>query len=107
MVRKLILALVLAVSTSVVLAGTPAGASSAPASPGAPGIGDPYFPLDGNGGYDVQHYDLNVSYEPSNDTLRGLEKIDITAKQDLSSFNLDLDGLNVRAVLIDGDSARF
>src|SRR4051794_21705700 len=75
--------------------------------PGAPGIGDPYFPLDGNGGYDVQHYELNVSYDPPSDTLRGLEKIDITAKQDLSSFNLDLDGLTVRAVFIDGDAARF
>ena len=24
-------------------------------TPGAPGIGDPYYPLDGNGGYDVAH----------------------------------------------------
>ena len=29
--------------------------------PGAPGIGDPYYPLDGNGGYDVAHYDLDVT----------------------------------------------
>jgi hypothetical protein len=24
-------------------------------TPGAPGIGDSYYPLDGNGGYDVGH----------------------------------------------------
>ena len=24
-------------------------------SPGANGVGDPYFPRDGNGGYDVEH----------------------------------------------------
>ena len=43
--------------------------------PGAPGIGDPYFPLDGNGGYDVAHYDLDIAYEPSTDVLRGIAKI--------------------------------
>ena len=32
--------------------------------PGAPGIGDPYFPLDGNGGYDVEHYDLDLTVRP-------------------------------------------
>jgi hypothetical protein len=39
----------------------PASALGADYSPGAPGIGDPYFPLEGNGGYDVQHYDLAFS----------------------------------------------
>ena len=31
----------------------PAGGPRTTFTPGAPGIGDPYFPLDGNGGYDV------------------------------------------------------
>src|SRR5262245_46527704 len=99
----------LVVAACLVLAVLPAAASANGVTfrPGAPGIGDPYFPLDGNGGYDVAHYDLNVLYDPDTDTLRGLEKIDVTAKQDLSSFNLDLDGLTVRAVLVDGDNARF
>ena len=35
-------------------------ASAAPRSPGAPGIGDPYNPAYGNGGYDVNHYDLRL-----------------------------------------------
>ena len=34
-------------------------------TPGAPGIGDPYFPTDGNGGYDVSHYGLDLKYEPA------------------------------------------
>ena len=38
--------------------------------PGAPGIGDPYFPLDGNGGYDVKHYRLDIAYNPSTDVLQ-------------------------------------
>jgi hypothetical protein len=91
------------------LAGAPAAAQAKGVAfkPGAPGIGDPYFPLDGNGGYDVSHYGLTVSYDPDSDVLRGLAKLDITAKQDLSSFNLDLIGMNVRAVLVDGWPARF
>jgi hypothetical protein len=40
-------------------------AAKAPAGEaGAPGIGDPYVPLEGNGGYDVRHYDLSFSYDP-------------------------------------------
>ena len=65
-----------AVLASLVLLAVPAtGAVAAPGgappSPGAPGIGDPYFPLDGNGGYDVAHYALQVGYQPGADVLTG------------------------------------
>ena len=33
-------------------------------TPGAAGLGDPYFPLAGNGGYDAGHYDLRLAYDP-------------------------------------------
>ena len=49
-------------------------ASGAPPSQfpaGSSGLGDPYFPLDGNGGYDVQHYDLVLTYDPATDRLTG------------------------------------
>ena len=39
--------------------------------PGAPGIGDPYYPAYGNGGYDVSHYDLRLKYQPATDQLEG------------------------------------
>jgi peptidase M1-like protein len=74
-------------------------------TPGAPGAGDPYYPLDGNGGYDVQHYRLELRYEPGTDHLGGRATITASATQDLSSFNLDLLGLDVTAVAIDGSSA--
>jgi aminopeptidase N len=73
--------------------------------PGAPGIGDDYFPLDGNGGYDVEHYSLDLSYEPATDVLSGTATITATSTQDLSSFNLDLDGLTVEAVTVNGSDA--
>ena len=74
-------------------------------TPGAPGIGDPYFPLDGNGGYDVRHYDLDVTYDPETDLLSGTATIRARATQNLSAFNLDFAGLNVRSVHVDGRPA--
>src|SRR3954451_6399272 len=52
---------------SVLLAGT---ASAAPA-PGAPGVGDSYYPNAGNGGTDVLHYDIRLTYQPATDVLAG------------------------------------
>jgi aminopeptidase N len=101
-------------TTTLLLVGLSTGAARAderrgePAgTPGAPGIGDPYFPLDGNGGYDVLHYDLDVQYDPSTDVLTGVATIDARAGQDLSSFNLDLQGLKVRSVTVDQREAAW
>ena len=74
-------------------------------TPGAPGVGDPYFPLDGNGGYDVDHYGLEIAYDPRTDVLTGTATISALATQNLSSFNLDLDGLTVRSIRVDGRPA--
>src|SRR3954467_6059576 len=74
---------------------------------GAPGIGDPYFPLEGNGGYDVQHYDLTFTYDPSADALDAVNKITATATQDLSRFDLDLQQLTVKSVNVNGRRAGF
>ena len=75
--------------------------------PGAAGAGDPYFPLDGNGGYDVSHYDLEVKYDPATDVLEGRARIRAKATQNLSSFNLDLVGLTVHSVRVDGRQASW
>jgi hypothetical protein len=74
-------------------------------SPGAAGAGDPYFPLDGNGGYDVSDYRLNVRYDPDTDELFGRAVISARAMRNLSSFNLDLDGLSVERIRVDGSRA--
>ncbi len=83
----------------------PAAAADDGFTPGAPGIGDPYFPLAGNGGYDVTHYRLRIDYDPATDVLAGVATITARATQDLSSFNLDLDGLTVRSATVDGVAA--
>jgi aminopeptidase N len=74
---------------------------------GAAGIGDPDFPKDGNGGYDVRHYGLTLSYEPATRQLAGNAAIEATAGQELTSFNLDLHGLTVSRVTVDGAQAAF
>jgi hypothetical protein len=38
---------------------------------GAPGIGDPYYPELGNGGYDVQNYTISLDVDPIGNTLNG------------------------------------
>jgi aminopeptidase N len=76
-------------------------------TPGAPGIGDAYYPTYGNGGYDVGRYDLDVAYDPATDRLAGEATISARATQSLCSFNLDLVGLTVRQVSVDGARARW
>ncbi|MGY2065527.1 M1 family metallopeptidase [Blastococcus sp. SYSU DS0619] len=99
--------------TTVVALGLGPGAASAgddpsrTGAPGAPGIGDPYFPLDGNGGYDVLHYDLDIRYDPATDVLHGVATITARALQDLSSFNLDLEGMEVRSVRVGSSDAAW
>jgi aminopeptidase N len=89
----------------------PAGASPSPSrsvafTPGAAGIGDPYFPTYGNGGYDVAGYDLALRYDPKTGELAGTATITATATQDLSSFHLDLAGnLTVGKATVDGAAA--
>lgn len=75
--------------------------------PGADGAGDPYFPLDGNGGYDVKHYGLDVTYDPATDVLTGVATISAKATQNLSTFNLDFEGLTVRSIKVEGRSAEW
>lgn len=99
--------LVAAGSGGTAAADDPAGDRSQGFRAGAPGIGDPYFPLDGNGGYDARHYLLNLSYDPSADLLQGTATMSAEATQDLAAFNLDLDGLTVHSVEVDGEAAAW
>lgn len=75
--------------------------------PGASGLRDPYFPKAGNGGYQVDHYALDLDYDPADGQLHGTAVITARAEQELSSFNLDLSGLKVEGVTVQGAGARF
>jgi aminopeptidase N len=76
--------------------------------PGAPGLGDSFYPNFGNGGYDVKHYDLDLNVKNvATSALDGLTKIQAKATQNLSSFNLDFIGFNVAGITVDGQPAKF
>ncbi|MEW1635089.1 M1 family metallopeptidase [Streptomyces sp. NPDC093801] len=75
--------------------------------PGASGLRDPYFPRAGNGGYQADHYALDLEYDPAGGELHGTAVITARAEQGLSSFNLDLSGLKVEGVEVQGAGARF
>src|SRR5215213_9370849 len=75
-------------------------------APGAEGIGDPYFPTYGNGGYDVAAYDLKLRYDPASGQLSGTATIAATATQDLASFSFDLAHLAAQKVTVDGQAAQ-
>ncbi|GAA3375952.1 M1 family metallopeptidase [Streptomyces sannanensis] len=82
--------------------------SAAPApGPGGDGIGDPYFPQLGNGGFDAQHYALDVAYNPDTDRLDGRTTLTARATRHLTSFDLDLQKLEVTSVEVNGRRAGF
>jgi len=107
------LALAIGVVTGGSLGPSAQGAAPPPAqvaavpAPGGAGAGDAYFPTYGNGGYDARDYQLRVRYDPTSDVLTGQARIRATALEELSRFNLDLVGLNVRQVTVDGRLATW
>ena len=74
-------------------------------APGSRSLGDPLFPLLGNGGYDTQHYDLTIDYDPVANSMTSSTTITALATQNLSEFTLDFRGLTVTAVTVNGAAA--
>lgn len=74
---------------------------------GAAGIGDPYSPDLGNGGYDDLHYDISLDYDLPADYLTGSTSIRARATQSLRSFSLDFPGMDVDSVEVNGSPALF
>ena len=92
-----------------VLSTSPAeSTANATPTPGAPGLGDSLYPNFGNGGYDVQNYDIALDIsDVLTSTLIGTTTISATATTALSSFNLDFIGFDIDAITVNGESANF
>jgi aminopeptidase N len=105
------------VSLAVLSAGLPAqGAvvsgtrsSTSVPSPGSRGLGDRLYPSLGNGGYDAQHYDLDLRYATSapSQGIDGTMTMTAVATQALSRFDLDFRGTGLGSVSVDGTPAAF
>lgn len=74
---------------------------------GAAGLGDPYDPLLGNGGYDAQHYTLDLVVDVAGNVISGTTTIRASATQDLIGFNLDLIGLTVSQIWVNDEPAGY
>jgi aminopeptidase N len=84
-----------------------AGSAGAAFSPGSAGLGDPYYPNGGNGGYDVTNYSLTIDWTPATNQMISTAVITARATQDLSRFNLDLRGFSIPRLLVNGAPATF
>jgi aminopeptidase N len=74
---------------------------------GSAGAGDPFFPLAGNGGYDVAHYSLRLRYQPDSAVLTGSATLRATATANLYRFDVDLRGFTITRLTVDGRAAGF
>ncbi|WP_020117939.1 M1 family metallopeptidase [Streptomyces canus] len=81
--------------------------AAAPSSTGSSGVGDPYFPLAGNGGYHVGHYDLTLRYDPGSRHLEGKAVLTARATERLTRFDLDFKGLTVTGLTVGHAKAGF
>ncbi|NNC80829.1 MAG: M1 family metallopeptidase [Acidimicrobiales bacterium] len=72
------------------------------------GLDDPYYPELGNIGIDVSRYDLQLTVETAEvDSLVGVATIDFLPRESLESFSLDLVGLTVDSVELEGVEIPF
>ena len=81
--------------------------SAKPFAEGAAGVGDPFFPFAGNGGYNVGHYDLALKYDYRTQVLDGTATLRARALQKLRRFNVDLRGFDVTSVRVNGKASTF
>lgn len=96
--------LVAALLAGLLAGGAPAAGSVLAPTPGSAGMGDAYFPYDGNGGINVLSYDVHDSYAFVGKRLAGWTRLTVRATQDLSRFDLDF-LLPVLSVTVDGRPA--
>ena len=71
------------------------------------GVGDPYFPRAGNGGYQVDRYLLDLDYAPATGHLDAVATIVAQADTNLDRFDLDFRGPQISSLRVDGERARF
>ncbi len=85
----------------------PVVATAANATFGAVGMGDEMFPTFGNGGYDVERYDLAFALDAVDGPIDASATITARAEHELSRFNLDFHGLEIKTIQVDASTAMF
>ncbi len=67
---------------------------------------DPYVAGHGDLTYDVSHYDLRLTYDVRSNHLDGDAELSVVALEPLDRFSIDLQGLTVSKLSVDGVAAR-
>ena len=75
--------------------------------PGADRSTDSYLPGHGNGGYRVEHYDLELDYRVLSNRLAGQASLTAVATQALSRFTLDLGRFRIQDVRVNGRPTKY
>ena len=73
----------------------------------ATGSGDSLYPGLGNSGYDVEHYAVELTFDPDDGAVVASTTISATATETLTALSLDFAGPDVTALRIDGTAADF
>ena len=68
---------------------------------------DPYVPGHGDLTYDVTHYDLVLDYSLEGNRLDGTARLDCTIREETAELALDLHGLDVTKVTVDGAAVKY
>ncbi|MCY7401987.1 MAG: M1 family metallopeptidase [Nocardioides sp.] len=68
---------------------------------------EPYIPDHGDDSFDVTHYSLGLTYKIIGNRLDGDAVLACVARTDTTTVEIDLAGLRVSKVLLDGKAARF
>ncbi len=78
--------------------------SAVPVAPiAAASVDDPFVPGAGNGGIDVEHYEVTIEVDPADATIAGIARVTLRTTEELGGFHLDLAGLDVSSVDVDGE----
>ncbi len=68
---------------------------------------DPFFPTLGNNGIDVTNYGIDLDIDPVSGVVKGRTALTIKAETRLTSFSLDLHGMKISSVQVNGAAAKF
>lgn len=68
---------------------------------------DPYLPGHGDTRYRVHHYDLDLTYKVSTNRLEEKAVLDVEIAEPTAKIDVDLRGLQVKKVLVNGAAAKY
>ncbi|MDJ0924746.1 MAG: M1 family metallopeptidase [Acidimicrobiia bacterium] len=69
------------------------------------GLGDSRYPALGNGGYDVDHYTVDLTFDPDTDSINALVMIEATATEPMDTFSLDFLGFEITTLRVNETTA--